>query len=297
MRYTKPHLTFKEQANQLILRGLVADRERLIHTLQRVNYYRLSGYLDPFRNADDTYKEGTTLEKVWRRYAYDRRLRLLLLDAIERIEISVRTQLVYHFSHKYGPFGHILHENLAKIHPKVFADWLNRLQKETTRSQEIFVEHFQRKYDEHEQLPLWMACEIMTFGSTLTFFKGVSPSIKRILAKEYRIPDEVLHSWLRALNAIRNICAHHGRIHGRELGYKPKLPYPNKYPEWHYPVTIPNNRIFGILTICRYLLRIIAPQSQWSNNFHTLLDEYSEIPRQPMGFPDDWELCPIWKED
>ena len=66
LKYTKPSLTYEQQADQLIKRGLVADKKKLMERLQAVNYYRLSGYWYPFRNPDDTYKTGTTLEKIWR---------------------------------------------------------------------------------------------------------------------------------------------------------------------------------------------------------------------------------------
>ena len=98
MEYKKSPLTFEQQADLLISRGLQADRAQLISSLKSVNYYRLTGYLYPFRMADDTFKPGTTLEMVWRRYSFDRRLRVLVMDAIERVEVAVRTQLVYHFS-------------------------------------------------------------------------------------------------------------------------------------------------------------------------------------------------------
>jgi abortive infection bacteriophage resistance protein len=97
--YTKSALTFEEQADLLLARGLIGDRTELIDRLKAVSYYRLSGYLYPFRNLPtDKFVPGTDLATVWRRYNFDRRLRLVLLDAIERVEVAVRTRLVYHFS-------------------------------------------------------------------------------------------------------------------------------------------------------------------------------------------------------
>ncbi len=90
MRYTKLSLTFAEQAELLLGRGLVApSKEAVIAKLQAVSYYRLSAYWYPFRLTDDILRPGTTLEMVWRRYTFDRQLRLLLMDAIERAEIAV----------------------------------------------------------------------------------------------------------------------------------------------------------------------------------------------------------------
>ena len=77
MKFTKIPKTYEEQADLLISRGLIAKKIQLIKTLEVVNYYRLSGYLYPFRSEntkDDAFGKGTTLEKVWRRYTFDRRL-------------------------------------------------------------------------------------------------------------------------------------------------------------------------------------------------------------------------------
>ncbi len=296
MDYPKPALTFEQQADLLISRGLIADRNLLIDRLRSVNYYRFSGYLYPYRNSDDTYHAGTTFEQVWRHYTFDRRLRVLVMDAIERVEVAVRTQTVYHFSHHKGPFGHLVAGNMPNLPTEEHSKWLICIDTETRKSREVFVKHFFTKYgDVHSHLPLWMTAEIMTFGMMLTFFNGVDAHIKQTVAEQYKIPDEVLLSWLRALNAVRNICAHHGRLWNRELGYKPKLPHERKYPVWHKPIVLSNNRIFIILTILKYLLDIIAPQSGWTRRLASLKAEYTELSLKRMGYPDGWEQCLIWK--
>lgn len=296
MEYPKKALTFEQQADLLISRGLLSDRTLLIDRLRSVNYYRFSGYLYPYRNADDTFNAGTTFEKVWRHYTFDRRLRLSVMDAIERVEVAVRTQTVYHFVHHKGPFGHVVASNLPHLSAEDHEKWLRCIDSETRKSKEVFVKHFLDKYgDQHAHLPLWITAEIMTFGMMLTFFNGVDAHIKQAVAEQYKIPDEVLLSWLKAINAARNICAHHGRLWNRELGYKPKLPYERKYPDWHKPVVLPNNRVFIILTILKYLLNMIAPQSGWANRLASLKKEYPEISLRSMGFPEKWEQSSFWE--
>lgn len=296
MKYDKPPLSFEEQADLLIKRGHIADKTLLVSRLKNVNYYRLSGYLYPYRQANDNFKSGTTFEQVWRHYAFDRRLRILIMDALERVEVGVRTQLIYHFSHKYGAFGYCQRDNFPKLEPERFDKWIKEIRDEAGRSREKFVEHFYARYgDCHNDLPLWMLGEIMSFGKVLTMFNGVDDSIRKLIAGHYETEDEVLISWLGTLNVIRNICAHHGRLWNRELGYKPYIPKKQKHPEWHIPVPIPQNRIFGILTILRYLLRTIAPQSKWETRLLALLDEYPEIYRRSMGFPDNWKESLLWK--
>lgn len=297
MKYAKPALTFSHQADQLIERGLLADKNILIEKLKAVSYYRLSGYWYPFREKDtDTLKLKTSLDTIWERYTFDRRLRLLVMDAIERVEVSVRTSLVYHHAHTHGAFGYTNPEYLPKLNENKHRKFLEKIAHETRLSKEVFVTHFKDKYgDSHEYLPIWMNAEIMTFGVLLTMFRGIDSSIKKGIASEYGISDKVLESWLTALNGIRNICAHHGRLWNRELGYKPFIPRERKHPQWHDPVEVMNNRAFGILTILKYLMNIIAPQSKWSERFDNLLAEYPGIPLVPMSFPENWRDCPIWK--
>ena len=296
MKYDKPPLSFEEQADRLINRGLVADKALLVSRLKNVNYYRLSGYLYPYRQANDNFKTGTTFEKVWRHYTFDRRLRLIVMDVIERFEVSIRTQLIYALAHANGAFGYTNPDNFPRLSPEDHERLLKTINDEASRSREKFVVHFRTKYgDNHEYLPLWMAGEIMSFGCTLTIYRGLSDQIKKDIASHYGIPDQVLTSWLQTINVIRNICAHHSRLWNRELGVKPFIPRKKKYPEWHEPVTICQNRVFGILTIFHYLLKIIAPQSNWKSRLLNLLDEYPYISRWSMGFPDNWKESPLWK--
>lgn len=97
MEYTKPFLTFEEQADLLMKdRGMVADRDDLIRHLQDVGYYRLSGYWHIHKkHGSDEFWEGTTFKRVWDMYVFDRQFRLVVLDAVERVEVYMRTQLAY----------------------------------------------------------------------------------------------------------------------------------------------------------------------------------------------------------
>ncbi len=119
--------------------------------------------------------------------------------------------------------------------------------------------------------------------------------LQRQLAAKYNIPPMVLQSWLKTLNYIRNLCAHHARLWNRELAIKPFIPYVNKYPDWHSPVAIREHRIFAVLSMLKYMLSFVAPHSNWQSRLESLLTEYSEIPLIFMGFPANWKESPIWK--
>lgn len=301
-RYEKPFLTFQQQADQLIARGLLADRVALVHCLEQVNYYRLSAYWHPFRRRDlsdpagrallNEFREGTRLEIVWRRYTFDRQLRILVMDAIERAEVAIRTRLVYLLSQELGPF--------AYLEPATFVPEMNhRRLLETLKtsvrnaSHEVFIQHYRSKYGQEKWPPLWMLAEVVTFGTLFTMVKCLPKKRQKRLAQVFGVAAPVLVSWLKTLNYVRNLCAHHARLWNRELAVRPVLP--RNDPRWRDPIPVPNDRIFGVLTVLRYLMTRISPQSGWTCRLVRLLNRYDEVPLDRMGFPVAWAHCPLWQ--
>jgi abortive infection bacteriophage resistance protein len=298
MKYPKPPISFGDQADLLIQRGLAGDRNRIIECLEAVNYYRLSAYWYTFRipgDPIDRLRPGTNLETVWRRYAFDRRLRLHVMDAIERVEIALRTQVVNRFTLQYGPFGYLDRANLPGLTVDEHRRLLDKIRTEAANSREDFVKHFFTKYTSETDLPLWMACELMTFGAMYTLYRGLRTRMKKDVAREYGIHAPVLSSWLRALNQVRNLCAHHARLWNREFGNKLLIPESGAAPEWHSPVPIINDKTFGMLTVLYYLLKQVAPQSQWRQRMVALFANYTDIPLRFMGFPENWKDSPLWQ--
>lgn len=298
MRFTKPALTVEQQVDLLLSRGMLGSREEMKQRLTAVSYYRLSGYWFHRKRADNTFEPGTNFGVVWDQYVFDRKLRILVMDAMERIEVGLRAQFSYHHAHAHGPFGYV--EDPGAL-PKLSADARNRLllriRDEVDRSKERFVRHFVEKYgDEHNALPVWMATEVMSFGCVLSLWQASSKKIKNDVARVFDVSDEVLQTWLWSLNEVRNVCAHHGRLWNRDLGNKPSIPYPKHHPEWHQPVAISNHRVFGILTVCAHSLVHLAPSSHWQRRLLGLLKDHPAVPKKNMGFPGNWLDCPIWQD-
>lgn len=298
MNYLKPPLSFDDQAALIISRGLVADRKELVARLRAVNYYRLSAYWYTFRIAGDNTERlqpGTSLDTVWRRYRFDRQLRLLVMDVIERVEIAIRTRIVNRHVMQYGSFAYLDRASLPGLSVENHRRLLEKVRTEAEYSHEEFVRHYLGKYTKESDLPLWMACELLTFGGMLALFNGLSTRMKKDVACDFGLNVPVLGSWLRAINQIRNICAHHSRLWNREFGIRPILPYKETFPDWYDPVRITDERLFGILTVLHFLLKRVAPQSQWRQRLAALLVEYSDIPLRFMGFPDNWKDSPLWQ--
>lgn len=305
MEYAKPWLSFDKQADLLInTRGLIADRKLLISHLSGVGYYRLSGYWYIFKRQpvadadgkkDERFVEGTTFEQIWKLYTFDRQFRLIVLDAIERIEVYFRTQLAYELASHTGPFGFLDQANLPRFKQDEYTDFIQRCKDELRRSRDPFAIHFKDTYGDHHELPpYWILVNLMDFGTMLRLYKGASVDIRNHIATSLSVTARVLESWLVALNTVRNICAHHGRLWNRGIGTRPRIPSRPDNPEWHEPYEVRSDSMFGILTILSYLLERTAPDTLWRDRLFELLRRLNADEIKHMGFHDGWEKCPIW---
>lgn len=291
MEYCKPFLPYEAQYRLLYERGMRGNRAEIISCLQKVGYYRLSGYWHIFKNLDNSFRNDTQFEKVWDYYVLDRQLRLLVFDAIERVEIFCRAKLAYCLAEKAGPFGYLQKEKLPRLKPYEYQQLLARIKLCVDHSRDPFMVHFKQTYDNY--IPYWILVNVLEFGLIVTLYKGASVEIRKAIAGELGVSSYVLDSWLKTLNVIRNIVAHHGRLWNRDLGVKPIIP---KAECWHDPVEIAPKKVFAVLTILNYLLNEVAPKTQWKERLMTLLTRYDEVDIRRMGFPDGWERSPLWNE-
>lgn len=296
MEYTKPPLTFHEQADLLISRGMRGERDQIANRLSTVNYYRLTSYWVPFRQLDNNFGDGTHWAKIWERYVFDQKLRLLVMDAIGSVEVAVRTLLSYVHAHEHGPFAYANEPSaLPKLSKNNRELLLQSIDQELTRSKEVFVGHFKMKYgDRHDRPPIWMVTEVMSFGRVISLFQASGNTVKKGIASSFAVPPPVLRTWLWSLNEVRNVCAHHGRLWNRVLGNKPMIPHRKHHPRWHEPVRISNERIFVVLSILLHSLQTLGIRDDWPRRLSTLLSAYPKVPLRSMGFPDRWHEIPLW---
>jgi abortive infection bacteriophage resistance protein len=296
LKFSKPALSFEDQATLLERRGLVvADRAALVHRLEAVGYYRLCAYWHQFKQPDDSFLPNTQFDTVWQHYRFDRQLRLATIDAIERVEVAVRTALVHDLAMRCGPFAHTDIKNFPTADPARYTQFITDLREEAMRSSEIFVGHFRATYDEFPDLPIWAVCETMTFGAMFTLFNMTERRTQDTIAQRFGYRGPVLRSWLQTLNYVRNICAHHARLWNRVLAVRPVLPHEKNDPRWHGPRAISERRMFVVLTLLHQLLRKVAPQSGWRDRLFALFDRFPQVPLRPIGIPADWRTHDLWK--
>jgi abortive infection bacteriophage resistance protein len=290
--YTKPALTFDQQLAQLEARGMrVGDRDFAINALGRISYYRLSAYWHPFKQPDRTFEPGTNFEEALKLYEFDRRLRLMVLDAIERVEVLVRTRVTYTLGHEYGAFAHTKASSFDSTFKH--SDWYNELSKEIARAKETFLEHYGATYDGFPDVPIWMASEVMSLGTLSKMFKGMRHPDQSTVTSSWHVHRHVAQSWLHTLSYVRNVCAHHGRLWNRDLAIKPILP--KHQPEWS---TLHNRRVYSVLCILRRLTQPNPDGDGWAQEVVGLLTELNAIPRwqRAMGVPANWATQVFWKQ-
>lgn len=297
MKYAKKSLAFHEQIELLASRGLIVGNQVEAETfLSQVNYYRFSAYCIPFEKVRHSFLPDTHFEQIRDLYELDRKLRLLIMEAIEPVEIATRTAVAYRLSHRYSPFAHAEPKNFRPEFDH--ATWIKEVLTETDRSKETFVSHFKAQYDEYPQLPIWAAVEITSFGSLSKLFAGLLGDDKREIAGKFSLHHRVLGSWLHTLVYVRNICAHHARLWNRELAIAPKLP--DKDLNWQTLNPEHSKRLASVLFLLNSLMSKLPPSqpvvADWRGRVEVLLAADPGVPRfyDSIGLPANWTKHPLW---
>jgi len=302
--------TIEEQIGLLEKRNLkFSDKEKAKRLLKECQYYRITAYRYPFvfENNKDRFKDDIDFEDIWKLYVFDRRLRFLVIDAIERIEVSLRSRWAYVLAQKFGILAYqdnsafkkqILHSTIAKI---IFEN--------IQTSDQPCITHYIKN---NKKIPIWALCEIITYGELLSLFNAIkSRKIKNEILDNLEIDEKIASSFLNSLRIVRNICAHHGRLWNKRLFAN--LKKPNKPEELGLSMNYPaidektdsketisqklnlQKSIYNILVMLVFFLDKIAPQSKWSKRLVELLQANGKY-LEEMGFPQNWEKLPIWEK-
>ena len=291
MNYTKPPLDFSQQTQLLLARGLQANAVDLHSFLEQVNYYRLSGYLYPYRkNNSDNFIDGTSFSEILSIYNFDSKLRHLTFSAIEKIEICIlRTQLVKNFTLYAGPFCYTQINNFNNFPTQKFGILQTHIGQSVNRSNEKFVESYRNKYTSEKHLPFWMVAEVLSMSQLSKIFQYAPNQVIFPISSKFNLHSDILRSWLHTLTVIRNKTAHHSRLWNVGLAIKPRLPNRKRHPEFYSPYKINNSSYQSILAIMHYLIQMITPSNSLISDFKNLLNEHPEVSLSNLGLPANWE--------
>ena len=319
-RFIKPPLTPQEQLALLQSRGLhIQDPERALRLLEVTTLFRLSPYMRPFQYPDSSehhFRPGAQLNEIVRFYEFDSQLRQLVMAAIERVEVAIRATVSNWMAPKYGAHWYMEagHFNSSYDHSKLLKTIRDKLNSERQKfepecraiqkshaSAEIrsariearkcdnYPRFYAETYIEPALPPSWSMVEELSLGEISHLFKGLSQDKDRKgIAKRFGIHQKVLRTWLHTLTFVRNICAHHARLWNRGLGVPPRWDDRVPTPDGRSSRDVPR-RFFTVVFILVVLSDRLSPGTEFSARLKQLTADHPDIPRQPMGFPGDWE--------
>ncbi|MBL0706946.1 Abi family protein [Sinomonas sp. JC656] len=309
--FDKPPLGLDELVDRLLDRGLsVPDRARAQRYLRHIGYYRLSPYTIPFQQDGPGHvlREGTTFDDVLDLYVFDRALRLMVLDALERVEVAVRAALTDHMSttyddaHWYTDPAHFRdrgrHAGLVKI---VRDTCVERLRGTPDAGEDALVhrsalEHYLTTYGFPELPPSWLMVETLTIGQLTSAYRNLERRADRTaVARSVGVTAPVLESWMQTYVRVRNICAHHGRLWNVGLGVYPAIPTSPSVP-W-LAGALPERsrkRLYPVLVTLQSILDSVSPHSSWARRLHGLLSARPPMNLGGMGVPEEWADDPFW---
>lgn len=283
-----------QQVALLKTNGLcITDESKALHTLQQISYFRLKSYLMPLMNDKTmhTFKSGTTFEQAYNLYKFDSRLRKLIAGELEKIEVSIRTQMAYTLSDEVDIYWFADGANFVSAIKH--AGLISSLQSELDRTDDDQILRFKRMYSDTFP-PAWMTMEVTSFGTLSMLYKLLKPSLtKRKIANYYGVSDGVFESWLHSIVYVRNICAHHSRLWNKTLHIKPL--FPRKVKDTFISIPVSNNRLYYVVCIIQYLLLRINPNTTFPSRLKALLTEFPDADIAAMGFPKNWEGESLWQ--
>ena len=304
MEHQQPK-SVKQQVESLCKRGMALDENRATETLSQVSYFRLKPYWWDMRDwdTDEDFLDTASFSLVVDRYNFDRSLRLILFEAIEIIEISLRTKIINHLSEAHGGLWYLdkkLFDNEA-----LFEEHLLDLKYEFERSKDKFVEDFKRdndwRYDElaGDHPDAWVIFEVATFGTLSKIYKNLKHQLpaKSAVAKDFGMYfSNDFSNWLEGISVFRNMIAHHTRLWNFLLTKTPTVPksYPNSWLKANYSQ---NQKKTPYFTICNmvYLCNAVRPDNHVKSNIMSLIAKSSSLNLRRWGFIDGWEEEPLWK--
>ncbi|MFD2471419.1 Abi family protein [Amycolatopsis silviterrae] len=295
----KPHCTYEKQLELLKERGMrIDDDAAALALLERAGYYTLSGYSYPFRmtasdgSRTDRFFPGTSITQVRALWEFDHRLRSAAFAAIQHVETYLRALLAYSLG-SVDPMIHRKRELLSIDHPRAYPRWLENLDRKVADSREEFIVHHREKRG--GVIPIWVATDVLDWGG-LSYLYSFAPSgVREQVAQRFRLSAPQLKSWLRALNIVRNVCAHHGRFYNRYYSLTPKLPHGDRDKSFD-AIDSAKGTTFAMLTLMQHLSShtVGASMRGLPAVIRTFPRDAGASPGA-MGVPDQWDSYPLWR--
>ncbi len=309
--FEKPFLSTSEKIALLKKRGLCFTEEEeeeeegfIANILETVGYYRLSGYFHFYYrdDLDDStqhiFRQNTRFKDVYTIYQLDEQVRQILLDALFKIEISLKTRLdleLCNFGKSQNePFPELwylkeAHFKDTKEFSSCFHQVCNDMEFNEKEPRHPFIASFKYKYEDQFP-PSWMIVETLMFGTLSKIIEKLKRSHRKDIAKHYGYhSDKDFVKAVNALGNLRNISAHHGRVWNREFGIVPPVIYAfdefrENAQDGKHDYTFSNRRIAHFYLIIRYFHQHISDNTSFTEQFKVWYQKVPDDLRSYLGF-------------
>jgi len=202
-KFTKRALSVSDLITFMEGKGLtVADRTKAERCLTYLGYYRLKIYTRPFEDTAKKFRNGTTFDQIVEVYDFDRMLRLLCLDAIERIEVALRSHVINVMGAHGGP--HFYYDE-AFFESK---DAVTSMRQLGERGKHLSITHYKAEYQEPHLPAIWCLTEASTFGQLSKLYADLERQYRKEIARGFGFDEKICVSWFKSIATLRNKCAH-----------------------------------------------------------------------------------------
>lgn len=318
-QFKKPALSQGDLVKVLQSRGLplatTEDLQAAYGALKTIGYFRLTGFMLPFQITagwkKHTFKPGATIHQILALYAFDTAIRIHCLEALEQIEVAIRTSICDHLARQYGAhwqsnssaFKPGLHTTSFEAFAKAAEFDLNANAPNTKQSgTHLFLDSYYKNYTSPRMPPCWMIRECATFRTWAIAFRDLTSPHQKQIADAWpypsgkRIDHSILEDWLHSLSILRNRCAHHSRITGRAFPFPPKATGEASVCALFLPQT---NNLRTLLVVTAILLRSTNPRSNWLRRLSFIFDTASNVDIEAATGIENtiarpWTADPLW---
>lgn len=293
--FSKPAQTPEQLLSKLRAHGLVVpadDESKALAYLRYVGAYRLKGYWFHLLNpATKTFPEGWTFQELADRCELDRELRAATIEAIDRLEVAIRSVMANYLSLKHSPHWFLNPGVFKPTRSWGFGQLVRKIEDEVRRADgKRFVAHYFERHDQPYLPPSWSISECVSFGFwSRTYAVLNDPNDKKAICKRFGVDQaDVFQSWIHTLTVVRNIAAHHGQFLRVKLGVSPA----------NYKaagITFGDQKsFFAAATVIHYMLMQTSLPQRWKNDLQGIFARYPSVDPEELGFPANWDTSTGW---
>jgi abortive infection bacteriophage resistance protein len=290
--YSKIAEPYPKTLHRLWKKGLMIDnRLDAESALKTIGYYRLLIYMRHFQSnvTPRDFRPKTKFSYIVQLYNFDREIRLLTLNAIEKLEVALRTAIINPLAEQHTPHWY--------LDPSHFGDdikfhgVMGKIIQGASVKKGLALTHYFDKYHTPVLPPIWLVCEKLTFGALSRFFEALKIDRRKIVARYiWSYPEHLLVSWFHALAHLRNICAHQDRLWNNPITAFSPESHKTYSVDFTHPTTF-----YCRAVVIQLLMRELGLNGWWRDSLRALLASCAHVdPRMHLGFPNGWDTGPVW---